>query len=133
MNCWVQLRGEMYRDGQFIGSGYSGHGLGINNPNLQHERSVGPIPCGKWRIAELLEHTDSHGPYVLRLEPEPGTETFGRAGFLVHGDLLNAAAHPNEASLGCIILGPGIRKAIWESGDRELTVVAKTEDMPQVC
>jgi hypothetical protein len=58
---------------------------------------------------------------VLRLEPEPDTDTFGRAGFLMHGD---SGAHPGEASEGCIIMPRNVREAVWTGGDHELEVVS---------
>jgi hypothetical protein len=52
--------------------------------------------------------------------PDPGTETFGRGEFRIHGDSI---AHPGTASHGCIILPRAVRDAIWRSGDRALEVV----------
>jgi hypothetical protein len=58
---------------------------------------------------------------VIRLLPEPGTQVYGRDGFLIHGD--NAAGN-NTASTGCIIInGAALRQEIWNSGDRILEVV----------
>jgi hypothetical protein len=53
----------------------------------------------------------------MNLDPESGTEPFGRSLFRIHGD--NAS---HDASHGCIILGPLVRRRIAESGDTELTV-----------
>jgi hypothetical protein len=126
---WVysQTTGELRRSGaagildgpeEF---GYSGNGVGKNNPERQDQRGVGPIPRGLWRILEPRD-TDTHGPYVLPLTPDPTTATFGRSGFLIHGD---SAAHLGEASEGCIILPRKMRRVIWESDDHELTVIAR--------
>jgi hypothetical protein len=59
-------------------------------------------------------------PPVIRLEPLPGTQMFGRpGGFLIHGD--NAT---HTASQGCIIVdGAALRAQIWDHGDRDLEVV----------
>lgn len=124
---WVyhQATGQLTApDGHDVARGYSGHGIGRNNPALQQTRNVGPIPCGLWHIAALeCEHVAGpHGPYVLRLLPAAGTNTFGRDGFLCHGD---SAEHPGMASEGCIILPRSIRELLWASADRFISVVAR--------
>lgn len=116
---WRQKAGELVRNGVVMGVGYAGHDEGRNNPALQHVHSVGPIPRGNWNIVGPPVDTDDHGPVVMRLEPFPGTETFGRSGFLIHGD---SVSHPGTASLGCICLPRVVRQRIWESGDHGLVV-----------
>jgi hypothetical protein len=121
---WVyrQRSGEMVApDGTVAGVGYSGYGDNRNDPEMQSVRGVGPIPQGGWTMVELLRMTDSHGPFVIRLEPMPDTETYGRSGFLIHGDSIQ---HPGMGSHGCIILPRSIREAVWKSGDRSLNVEA---------
>lgn len=132
MNVYVQKSGNLYRDGSLVGNGYSGHEDGRNNPELQAMHSVGPIPRGRWRICGPPQDTAEHGPYVLRLEPVPGTNTFGRSGFLMHGDAV-ALAQRGQASLGCIIQPRSVREGVWASGDYDLTVVCEDSDVPQVC
>ena len=105
----------------FASGGYSGSGEGKNNPAFQQVHNVGPIPQGLWRIASLTEGPTAHGPYVLHLAPCEGTNTFGRDGFLIHGDSL---AFPGTASQGCIIFPRHVRESIWSSGDRSLRVIA---------
>lgn len=102
-----------------VGIGYSGHLEGLNNPDLQERQGIGPIPRGVYKIGEPHD-TDSHGPYVMRLEPLPENEMFGRSGFLIHGDSRTA---PGSASLGCIILNKVLRQQIWESGDHLIGVI----------
>lgn len=120
---WVyqQSSGKLFRDGQFVGEGYSGNGKGLNNPKSQELHDVGPIPCGAWLIGKPEDHPD-HGPVVMRLTPEPETQTFGRDGFLIHGDLVEK---PGQflASKGCIILPRWLRETIGRSGDYLLRVV----------
>lgn len=116
---WGISKGILSHDGTYCGIGYSGCGLGCNNPAYQQVHSVGPLPAGQWRIVAKYDQTQEHGPYVLRLEPYEGTETWGRDGFLIHGD--NSQLN-QSASKGCIILGRVLREAIWESNDRDLTV-----------
>jgi len=122
MWTYVQRTGELFRDGQFISKGYSGAGLGKNNPDMQSVHDVGPIPAGAWEICGPPYNTLTHGPYILRLEPKSGTATFGRVGFLMHGDSLT---FPGEASKGCIIITRITRNKVWDSGDRDLTVTAE--------
>jgi hypothetical protein len=117
---WDQSTGEMRRDGAVVGRGYAGRDLGKNNPHMQAAVGVGPIPRGRWKLADLRLTGASTGPYTIVLEPCPGTDTCGRSAFRIHGDSIAA---PGEASHGCIILGPAIRRRIWESGDHDLEVV----------
>ena len=103
-----------------VSRGYSGAGEGKNNPMLQAKPNVGPIPQGRWTITAIFDSA-AHGPRCLRLAANPGTVTFGRDGFLIHGDSM---ARPGEASQGCIILPRSVREYVWQSGDRHLEVTA---------
>jgi hypothetical protein len=111
----------MFFNGVPVGSGYSGCGDGKNNPALQAVKSVGPIPAGRWRITGEPFDSPANGPFCLRLAPNHGTDTHGRSGFLIHGDSLSK---PGTASRGCIVLPRSIRRAIWESVDTDLLVIA---------
>lgn len=105
---------------RFVGYSGAGHGLlsGRNNPAMQGVVGKGPIPVGRYVIG--APRNDVHtGPYTLDLDPLPTTETHGRSLFRIHGN--NAE---NDASHGCIILPPDARRAIWQSGDDDLSVVA---------
>ena len=108
-------------DGSLAGSGYSGgHGEGVNAPQMQNVADVGPIPQGFWAIG--APYTDPEkGPLVMRLEPDSATETFGRSGFLIHGDLVGHVG-AKLASHGCIILSHALRQAIATSEDSNLLV-----------
>jgi hypothetical protein len=81
---------------------------------------VGPIPRGDWKIVGEPFDDPEHGPFCLRLEPQPGTSTLGRSGFLIHGDSIE---HPGCASKGCIIQSRSIREQIWLSGDYLVSVI----------
>lgn len=99
--------------------GYSGFGEGKCNPAKECEHNVGPIPKGVYMIG-AARNTDSHGPVVMPLAPMPYTNTFGRSGFLIHGDSVTA---PGTASHGCIILPRKVRERMSASLDRTIEVV----------
>jgi hypothetical protein len=113
---YSQSTGKLAHNGNVVGEGYSGHGAGKDNPNLQFEPNIGPIPQGIYHIG-APHNTDSHGPFVMRLTPAPGNAMGHRAGFLIHGDNKR-----HDASQGCVILAPHLRHRVWGSGDRTLTV-----------
>lgn len=119
MWTYDQSSGQLFRDGQIVGTGYAGNGEGKNNPAMQHVSNVGPIPRGRYRIGPPHD-TKLHGPFVLPLTEDPANEMFGRSGFLIHGDSIAA---PGTASEGCIIMARSIREKIYLSDDRMLEVV----------
>ena len=118
MWTYEQASGRLSKDGLQVAVGYSGFGDGENNPQLESTPDVGPIPCGLWTICGPPYTTTEHGPYVLRLEPD--SATYGRTGFLMHGD---SELHPGEASKGCIIMDRVTRTRVYQSGDTKLMVV----------
>lgn len=118
---YQQSTGEISRDGgAAVGAGYSGFGAGKNNPALEYEPNIGPIPRGLYKIG-APEDLDGgpQGAFVLPLAPDPANQMFGRSGFLIHGDSI---LHPGMASRGCIILEDAIRHEIAASGDGDLSV-----------
>lgn len=125
---YVSDTGELFFGGHLFATGYSGYGEGKNNPAKQDTRRVGPIPAGEWEIVGPPYDSPKVGPFVLRLEPVDGTQTFGRSAFLIHGDSLS---YPGTASRGCIILSRPVRRVIWESGVRRLKVVTHKDIRPQ--
>ena len=122
---WVyhQSSGRLTRDDVEIAVGYSGIGEGKNNPALQGVHDVGPIPRGFWSLGPVQCVTTSgpHGPFVIPLLPNAGTNTHGREGFLIHGD---SVQHPGSASHGCIILPRAIREEMVAVHDPDLEIVA---------
>ncbi len=106
--------------GRKVTTGYSGFGLDKNRPTSEDRPNCGPIPEGLWTFGAPFDSPD-HGPYCLRLTPDPTTDTYGRDGFLSHGDSIT---HPGAASHGCCIFVRMIRELIWTSGDHRLLVVA---------
>jgi lipoprotein-anchoring transpeptidase ErfK/SrfK len=108
--------------------GYSGLGMGKNNPAKESIHGMGPIPRGRYTIGKPyddLSQKDSvsqkvthHGlgPHVMHLTPV-GHTAHGRTLFRIHGD-----NKTHTASHGCIILPPTIRDAISKSKDTDLFV-----------
>ncbi len=109
----------------FGGNGYSGHGPGLNNPGQQGTKYYpgvpgsygGPIPVGSYGIGPP---TTLIGPLTIPLTPLPGTNTFGRNGFYIHGD---NSDRNNSASEGCIVLPPDTRRKIAGCGGGTVQVV----------
>lgn len=116
---WIyqQSTGNFYHDENFIQQGYAGRGVHKNKPASQGIQNFGPIPRGKWRIGG---YTSSKGPLTITLTPMPGTNTFGRSAFRIHGDSIS---NPGSASHGCIILWRSNREKIVNSIDKELEVI----------
>ena len=127
---YVQKTGALLRNNRPVATGYSGFDNGKNNPEMQAVPNLGPIPQGGWTIVGPPFNSTEHGPYVMRLAPDKNTRTFGRSGFLLHGDSIEA---PGCGSRGCIVMPRTIRELVWQSGERELEVVAEfqTRDLPE--
>jgi hypothetical protein len=118
-------------DGRLVALCYSGTddgdgvlepGEGLNDHAAQAIRGVGPIPVGRYWIGTPFTHPTA-GLLVMRLTALPGTETFGRDGFLLHGDSRSA---PGTASHGCIVMNHAGRLDVAQSvhaGNCVLTVV----------
>jgi hypothetical protein len=120
MWTYAQKTGNLLQDGKLVATGYSGGGEGKNDPSMQAVHDVGPIPQGNWTISGPPINTAEHGPFVLTLTANQGTNLFGRSGFLMHGDSVTA---PGTASKGCIIMPRTAREQVWNSGDTDLEVV----------
>lgn len=101
---------------------YSGFGPGKNDPLAQHLPGVGPIPQGFYLLGSVEADEYKHGPVAIHLVPVAG-QTFGRSGFMVHGD---SKEHPGAASHGCIIAPRVLRErmALGTGNARLLAVVA---------
>jgi Tlde1 domain len=131
MYLYSQSRHTLTRNDSVVGGldadlvttdAYSGSGPGKNNPDMQGVRNVGPIPQGAYTISEPFDLDGGpHGPYVLKLTPDPANVMFGRSGFLIHGD---SKENPGSSSEGCIVAPRSIREAIAKSGDTRLLVIA---------
>lgn len=106
--------------GTLVGKGYSGKKGYKNKVMYDHLKDTGPIPPGTYTIG-LAYHSRTKGSITMDLNPL-GHYAFGRTLFRIHGNNIK-----NDASEGCIILGPDIRKQVSESSDRVLVVVRKLE------
>lgn len=116
---YSQSTGRLSHNGSSVATGYSGNGLGLNNPAMQGAPNSGPIPQGTWTIGSAYNSPNT-GPRTLMLTPAPGTNALGRSAFRIHGD--NGRGN-QSASKGCIIVGPSVRNQIIDSGDNVLVVV----------
>lgn len=118
---WVyyQRTGALFHNGAHVDNGYSGIDNGKNNPGMQYQADVGPIPRGTYSIEAPFHHPHA-GAYTMRLVPTRNTSTFGRTGLMIHGDSIK---HPGRASTECIILPLPTRQRIWNSGDHIVEVV----------
>lgn len=116
---YKQSTGELSLNGVVAGMGYSGAGTGMNNDAMQQVPNVGPIPLGSYTVGAPFTHPHA-GPYTMRLTPRAGTNTFGRAGLMLHGD---SRRHPGTASQGCIIENIGVRMRVWASQDHVINVI----------
>jgi len=91
--------------------GYSGIGLGKNNPNMVGAFDVGPIPGGTYYIGRPFDGPLGHpqiplkrrgGKFDFPLSRDPDS-------FLIHAD---NPLHPGQSSNGCIIIDQQNRKKI---------------------
>ena len=120
MYTYSQSTGALSQNGQPRLTGYAGHGNGVNNPALQDQHDIGPLPRGRYRMISLFDSPHT-GLATIVLDPDPSNQMVGRSGFRIHGD--NAAMN-QTASNGCIIAGHAPdRKSIWDAGDHDLEVV----------
>lgn len=116
---YSQRSGELHHNGVLVyDKGYSGAGFEKNQPDLEHVPNKGPIPRGTWMIGQPYS-SNRVGPFALPLTPY-GHNAHGRIDFRIHGD---NGSNLGNASEGCIVLPPDIRKRIAASGDNTLYVV----------
>lgn len=113
--------GALFHDSteNLVCRGYSGHGAGLNNPSMENVPDIGPIPKGLYCISSFFDDAEK-GPIVAHLTPWNGTDTFGRSGFMIHGD--NPQGN-NTASHGCIILSHNNRVLIRDSKETTLRII----------
>ena len=120
---WIykQTTGELFNaQHQMVARGYAGKGVHKNKHESQHIVGEGPLPVGRYKI-NAPRTSQKTGPYAMDLSPAKENTMFGRSAFQMHGDSIKA---PGTASSGCIIMPRNIRELVWNSGDREIEVVA---------
>jgi hypothetical protein len=118
MLTYSQSSGQMRSAaGSLLGTGYAGHGAGVNNPALQSLPNSGPLPQGTYTIAPPTD-TTTHGPYVMWLTPDPSNQMFGRSAFGIHGDEIENIGK-ELASQGCIVMSKPFRVAIWAAAQAD--------------
>jgi hypothetical protein len=99
---------------------YSGHGVGLNNPSLQSVPDIGPIPQGEYTLSPFFTHPRL-GNLCARFMPKPGSTTYGRSGFDLHGD---NQYRNHTASEGCVVVDKPYRLEISHSNDTDWIVTA---------
>lgn len=131
--------GKMIRaNGLLLGVGYAGAdpdpsrkgeaGEGVNRPDLDALKSVGPVPCGVYRIHGPPFQHPTAGRDVLRLIPDEGNTMHGRDGFLIHGE----GHAPGASSQGCMIFANSDRWKIWNEGDHLVRVIDSANPGPSI-
>lgn len=128
--CWVysQSTGQLTyvspgENSTYIGTGYSGHGEGVNNPSMQHVPNIGPVPQGSYTMGpqqNIVTRSGRRLPGAMRLIPNPANQMHGRSGFLLHGPREN---DQRNSSNGCPIFNREIRNQMGNSGDNCFEVV----------
>ena len=123
---YVQSSGDLFLNGQYMETGYSGAVPdGKNNPDKECVRNVGPIPRGYYNIeAARVGSTPVTLPLIA---DKPNYCNPGRSGFLIHGD--NSTG---TASEGCIIMSRGMRQTIADSKDKRLLVARDSVETARV-
>jgi hypothetical protein len=117
---YEQKTGKLTDDlGQLLGRGYSGHGEGKNNPEMESVKNIGPIPRGKYYKGVVID-SDKTGPFSIALIPDENNEMYGRSGFMLHGD---SKKLPGTASTGCIAAPRKVRKQWYNSDDNIIDVI----------
>lgn len=82
----------------FVGS--AGRGDARNDPAREHERSIGPLPSGEYRM-RVVPHSRFAAPAIALTQTKG--ETYSRSGFYIHG---------GTQSEGCILIQKRERDAI---------------------
>ena len=132
--------GKWYNpNGAIVVKGYAGGNCGknpegVNNPDLEDQPCIGPLPEGLYTFGTLINIDPDKtkwekphlGPHAIPLIPDPSNNMKGRSGFFIHGDTTPSG----NASEGCIILNRPYRDAAAASPDQQVKVVADfTSDM----
>jgi hypothetical protein len=121
---YSQSNGELTDpNGNLVAHGYAGGNCGKNpegknNPDMQDQPCIGPLPQGDYIFSEVVDSPKT-GHFTIILVPDPSNEMFGRDDFRVHGDSI---IHPGCASEGCIVTSLGVRTNMFNSADKAIKV-----------
>jgi hypothetical protein len=118
MYIYEQGSGKLFHNDDYVDTGYAGCGIGLNNPQQDHMKNVGPLPRGLYMIGKAINGTHL-GPLALPLFPEQHNTMKGRSAFFIHAD--NAKGN-QSASTGCMVFSLATRKRIDEDTDKWLCV-----------
>jgi len=129
MWTYHQRTGKLFdAEGRHVSTGYAGgnggkHPEGVNNPEMQNVKMIGPLPQGFYTFGEVV--LKSHlGPFAIPLIPDKENEMYQRSAFYCHGDRKDP---PFSASDGCIIQPRAIREMMYNSKDHILKVISGDE------
>ena len=95
---------------------------GLNNPEEQFTRFIGPLPQGWYTKGQPIDHSEL-GPQAVPLTPDATNDMRGRGDFWIHPSSANPALKW-QSSEGCICANTATRVAISNSGFTRLEVVA---------
>lgn len=129
-----QSSGRIYDTSHELqGIGYAGgdcglHPEGVNSPNLENEKDIGPIPAGDYTADYIVMQHPKLGHFAIHLAPDPATSAriagYGRdpESFFWHGDRIDLPGK-QAASDGCIAGSLDVRQDFWMGLDHDLQVV----------
>ncbi len=83
----------------YVGTGYAGYGMGLNNPSMQNIPDTSPLSHGQYTIGPQHTNTTQAGvtfPGSMRLTPNPNNQMYERDGFLIHGPHANDKHNSSE-------------------------------------
>lgn len=106
--------------GKLWGYGFAGQQIGLNNPDAEDQKNIGPLPQGKYTMTKWFALHPRVGAAAIELTPDLSNQMFGRSEFFIHGlDIMD----PLHSSEGCMVFGGSTQRlAIWESTDHDLLV-----------
>jgi len=108
--CYNRATGQQLGESK----GYSGQPLYQNNPSTAAVPNAGTIPSGTYNVTGSSQFLNGR-PHnnVISLEPQNGTEVYGRNNFRMHGGYSSGS---QTASDGCIVTKSRLRQAVVNNG-----------------